>query len=162
SITVGAAFYLPTGQRISYTGDEEVRVYPRANLSGKYRDFRYGLRAGYMVRQLDSFFGAVEIGSEVIVGASVGYERGPLTIGPESRAATVTAGGAGPFTKEPPPAEVMLGSHYSITKTFLLGAAVGTHLNDALGAPLFRALFSVEYVPVPVIGDRDHDGVPDD
>jgi hypothetical protein len=163
SLAIGVAVYLPTGSLSSFMSDSTARVYPRALMTGKYRYLRWGLRVGYMLRPHEEFLGGVELGSEALLGASAGVEKGPFVFGPELMGSTVVSSASGLFTKETTPIEALLSGHYSITNKIVAGAGVGTRLTDGLGAAAFRAVMSLEYVPFKVIvRDRDGDGIPDE
>jgi hypothetical protein len=169
SAAVGVAVYVPTGSRSAFTSDSTARVYPRALMTGKYRHLRWGARAGYMLRpHVDQnfepiYFGGVEIGSEMLAGASVGYENGPFVVGPEIFMSTVVSSKAGPFAKDTTPVEALASGHYKITDRFVCGAGVGTRLTDGLGAAAFRAVASLEWInETKPLRDKDGDGVPDD
>ncbi len=164
SVAVGVAAYLPTGDRASFMGDGTARVHPRVLLTGRTRALVWGARAGYMLRPHEEFLGGVELGSEAVMGASFGLQRGALTVGPELLASTVVSSKSGPFTKETAAVEALFSAHHDVAKTLIAGVGVGTRITEGLGAPTFRAVLSLEYMPVQRLKapDRDLDGVPDE
>lgn len=164
SLALGVAAYLPTGDRSAFMGDGTARVHPRALLAGRTRALVWAARAGYMLRPHEEFLGGVELGSEAVLGGSFGLQRGPLTVGPEVLASTVVSSKSGPFTKETTAVEALLSAHHDVGKTLVAGVGLGTRITEGLGAPTFRAILSVEYLPVQRLAapDRDGDGVPDE
>ena len=163
-VAVGVAAYLPTGDRSAFMGDGTARVHPRVLLTGRTRALVWGARVGYMIRPHEEFLGGVELGSEAVLGGSFGLQHGALTVGPELLASTVVSSKSGPFTKETTAVEALLSAHHDVGRTLILGAGVGTRITEGLGAPTFRAVLSLEYMPVQklVAPDRDRDGVPDE
>lgn len=164
SVAVGVAAYLPTGTRSSFMGDGTARVHPRVLLTGRSRALVWAARAGYMLRPHEEFLGGVELGSEVVVGGALGLQHGALTVGPEVLGSTVVSSVSGPLTRQTTPIEMLASAHYDMSRTLVLGVGVGTRLTEGLGAPAFRGVASLEYVPVQraVAPDRDRDGVPDE
>jgi uncharacterized protein (TIGR03382 family) len=67
-------------------------------------------------------------------------------------------------------AEVLAGAHYQLDHRINLGVAIGRGLTDELGSPGVRGVLTVTVAPAArrelditrVVGDADHDGVPDD
>jgi len=163
-LALGVAAYLPTGDRSAFMGDGTARVHPRVLMTGRKNALIWAARAGYMLRPHEEFLGGVELGSEALVGGSFGLQRGALTVGPELVASTVVSSKSGPFTKETTAVEALLSAHHDIGKTFMLGAGVGTRITEGLGAPTFRGVLSLDYLPVQRFKapDRDGDGVPDE
>ena len=72
------------------------------------------------------------------------------------------------------PVEAMIGAHYRVERRVTIGLAGGRGVVDGIGAPAWRGVFTMSFVPggpdlepihpppPPVIdGDRDGDGIPD-
>lgn len=171
TMAAGAELMLPSGSTEAYTGDGEPRVLPRLLFAGKASSLVYAAKLGYMVRGRDEAWGNGYIGSSLVFAASVGAELADkrLVVGPEVFGSTVTADGRA-FDKRTTPVELLLGAHYDVGENLRVGAGAGTALAPGYGAPVARALLSLEWVPgnpkpeaeaAAPADDRDGDGVPD-
>ncbi len=153
---IGLAMYLPTGSRADYTGDETVRLTPRAMVSGDIDMFTYAGRLGFNYRPHSVSFGdSNALGSEITMGASAGIRtlEKKLVVGPELYGSTITSSGSF-FEKRTTPLEWLIGAHYTFSD-FRVGGGLGSGLTRGWGTPAFRALLSIEWVPA---ADQDTDG----
>lgn len=174
SLHLGANLWAPIGSRSSNTGDEQVRFEPRLTLAGRASIVRWSAGAAFQVRgDIDAV--NLAIGNELRFNAALGFVAldDNLTIGPEayvfSAVRDLPAGrgqGSAAFQTGQWGGEVMLGAHYLISDTILVGLGGGVGLERGYGIPAGRGLLSVAYAPVTrerpaEPGDRDHDGVLD-
>jgi OOP family OmpA-OmpF porin len=171
TLAVGVQFFLPTGKRDQYTGDEKVRMTPRVQIAGDVGMFVYSARLGVVYRALEEDFGGSTLGSEFAFGAAAGVRAMDkrLVIGPELYGTTILVDGRA-FEKSATPLELLFGAHYTVND-FRIGLGGGPGITRGFGAPAARGLLSIEWVPgveeKPIVvqpGDRDGDGVldPDD
>jgi outer membrane protein OmpA-like peptidoglycan-associated protein len=83
-----------------------------------------------------------------------------LLLGPEAYGSTVVEGGA--FRTAATPLEILFGGHYQFADDWRAGLGFGPGIVRGDGAPLFRAVASIEWAPAyNSRADRDGDGVPD-
>ena len=174
SLHLGANLWAPVGSRSSNTGDESVRFEPRLTLAGRASIVRWSAGAAFQVRgDIDAV--NLAIGNEVRFNAALGFVAldDNLTIGPEayvfSAVRDLPSGrgqGSAAFQSGQWGAEIMLGAHYLIADTILVGLGGGLGVERGYGIPAGRGLLSVAYAPVTRAapaepGDRDHDSVLD-
>jgi outer membrane protein OmpA-like peptidoglycan-associated protein len=182
TLAAGASIYLPTGSRSDYTSDGVVRaVIPHVNAAGELGVFVYSAKLGFELRRSQIVAGE-RFGDDFQFGAAAGARlaSGRLVIGPELYGSTVVEGGA--FRTAGTPLELLFGLHYQFVRDWRAGVGFGPGIVRGDGAPLFRALASIEWAPAYRDGDRrdgdhrggdhrggerrdmedrDHDGVPD-
>lgn len=169
TLAAGASLYLPTGSQNDYTSDGVVRaVVPHVNVAGEIGVFAYAARLGYELRRSE-LLGGVRLGDDFQFGAAAGARlaRGRLLLGPELYGSTVVEGGA--FRTGATPLELLVGLHYQFAEDWRVGAGFGPGIVRGDGAPLFRAVASIEWAPAYHnaghaaygYGDEDGDGVPD-
>jgi outer membrane protein OmpA-like peptidoglycan-associated protein len=175
TLALGASLYLPTGNQNDYTSDGVVRaVVPHANAAGEIGAFVWAARLGFELRRSETV-GNVRLGDDFQFGAAFGARlaSGKLVLGPEIFGSTVVEGGA--FREGGTPLEALFGVHYQFLEDWRAGAGFGPGLLRGDGAPLFRAVASIEWAPAyhhhhdhdrggragGREGDEDHDGVPD-
>jgi len=162
-LAVGVSAYLPTGSGASYAGDDYARVALRIASSLRHGPVVGALRVGYMYRQegTDPFAG-VSLGSEANGVVALGYRFDRLVVGPELYGATILRDA---FQRKSTPIEALLGAHLGVGASgsdFQIGLGVGAPLVSGLGAPRFRGVISLEWVPSSTPArDRDQDGVLD-
>jgi outer membrane protein OmpA-like peptidoglycan-associated protein len=170
-LAAGASLYVPTGSRDDYTSDGVVRaVIPHINVAGEIGAFLYAAKLGFELRRSE-IVGGERLGDDFQFGVAAGARlaSGKLVIGPELYGSTVVEGGA--FRTAGTPLEAILGLHYQFARDWRAGVGFGPGIVRGDGAPLFRALASIEWAPAYGGGDRggrdrryedsDHDGVPD-
>ena len=177
TLAAGAELYVPSGQTSAYTGDGEPRVAPRLLFAGRTDSFAYAARAGVMVRGREEDYGDGRIGTSLNAGLSAGLllADGKVLVGPELFGSTVLSKGHA-FEARTTPVEALLGTHVDLGSDVRLGAGVGAGLTRGYGAPVFRGLLSIEWVPgdapapkveakveapKPPPPDSDGDGIPD-
>jgi len=166
---LGVEVFAPAGSTSAYTGDGEPRVMPRLLFAGKSSDFMYAAKLGVMFRTRDEAFGQGYIGNSLVYGLSGGVllANGKVLLGPELFGSTVLADGRA-FESRTTPLEAILGAHADLGANLRGGLGVGVGLTRGYGAPVTRALLSLEWVPgdakpeaATPTADRDGDGVTD-
>jgi outer membrane protein OmpA-like peptidoglycan-associated protein len=162
TLAAGASLYAPTGSRDNYTGDGVFRaVVPHVNASGELGAFAYAARAGFELRRSETIAG-VRFGDDLQFGVAAGLRLadGRLLLGPELYGSTVVEGGL--FRKASTPLELLFGGHYQFADDWRAGIGFGPGIVRGDGAPLFRAVASIEWAPAyDGNADRDGDGVAD-
>lgn len=159
TLAAGVSAYVPTGSADDYASDDFARVAVRIATSVARGPLLGAARLGIMYRkdELDPFAG-VHLGTEANGVVAVGYRRGPMVVGPELHGSTTLKAA---FERRNTPLEALLGAHVALGD-LNLGGAVGTSVVNGLGAPRFRAVLSIEWVPAASLArDRDQDGVSD-
>src|SRR5581483_7750543 len=167
-LAAGMQFHFPTGSQADYASDGNVRFAPRILAAGDLGPFTWAARFGFMFGRNETWVLGSKWGQEFQFALSAGvrgFDRN-LVIGPELWGSAMIASNP----KDPAPIvsdngamhpiEALLGAHYT-WKFARFGAAMGTALSHDLGAPQFRYLFTLEWVP-PLALDSDNDGVLDD
>ncbi|MDP9150038.1 MAG: OmpA family protein [Myxococcota bacterium] len=162
TMAVGASVFAPTGQRKNYDGDESARFAPHLLLAGDVGMFAYAARAGYQWRDLNADYIDTRIGSTFQFAGAAGLRVADkqLLIGPEVFGQTVVSNKYA-FEERATPIEVLLGVHLNLVDQLRLNGGFGTFITKGYGAPVFRALFGIEWAP-GVVKDRDNDGIADD
>jgi outer membrane protein OmpA-like peptidoglycan-associated protein len=174
TLAAGAAVYLPTGSRDTFTSDGRVRiVVPRVLFAGQAGGLAYAARTGLNVRTQGQNFAGEPFGSEWQFGLAAGVKLldDRLLLGPEIYGSTVVSdGGKGVFDREATPVEALLGGHYRCECGLYGGLGAGPGLTAGLGAPALRVVATFGWMapvqaPVPepeAPADLDGDGIPDD
>jgi outer membrane protein OmpA-like peptidoglycan-associated protein len=171
SLHIGGHAYLgfiPYNNRDNFVTDEEFRFRAYATLAGHAGPIRWSFPGGFHYRPTHPLLGT-SIAPEVYINAAIGFasDDGRLTVGPEAWASYTLNGDA--FTRSVS-AEAVLGIHYSIADTMLVGVGAGPGISDgAPGTPEFRALLRLAYAPQPRVepphppppADSDNDNVID-
>jgi OOP family OmpA-OmpF porin len=162
TLAAGASLYVPTGNQNDYTSDGVVRaVVPHLNFAGELGAFVYAGKLGFELRRSETIGGA-RLGDEFLFGLAAGLRLadGRLLLGPEAYGSTVVPGGA--FRTAGTPLEILFGGHFQFARDWRAGLGFGPGIVRGDGAPLFRAVASIEWAPAyNDRGDRDGDGVPD-
>jgi outer membrane protein OmpA-like peptidoglycan-associated protein len=169
TLAAGASLYAPTGSQNDYTSDGVVRaVVPHLNVAGELGAFAYAAKLGFELRRSEVLAGT-RLGDEFLFGAAAGLRlaNGKLLLGPELYGSTVVEGGA--FRTAGTPLEVLLGAHYQFASDWRAGIGFGPGIVRGDGAPLFRAVASIEWMPAYegrrdrdyYDEDEDRDGIPD-
>jgi len=167
---VGVQAWAPTGERSQWMSDGVFRVRPRMMLAGEIGPFVWAAQLGAEAR--------ARARSELAASAAAGVRlQRTVVVGPEVIASTTFEDA---FAKTTTPVEALFGAHWLIDGTARLGGGIGAGLTDGIGAPAWRAVFSLEWSPaIPKarrrrpdgteVGspralrpDGDHDGIPDD
>ena len=162
-IGIGAMFWVPTGTRSAFASDGFVRGEPQVIVGGVTRHAVWSVAAGPELRASRQFVN-VTPGSGFRWGVGVGFlpGDGSFQIGPEMSGG-VTFADASRRTLN---AELLVGTRYRFARDFVVGFGSGVGLGTGIGTPDFRSVLSIAFTPqalveVPVIADRDHDGIPD-
>ncbi len=151
TLAAGARAWLPTGLRSQFTGDGSTRVSPQIMASGVIGVVAWAARFALVYRSRDDDYAGRALGSELTGALGAGFRThdGRLVVGPELGAASAFAGDARLFGKRETPVEWTFGAHYDVAETLRVGAGVGSGLGQGYGAPLVRALASLEWVSAP-------------
>ena len=167
---LGLQGYLPTGSREAFASDGKVRLVPHWLVAGDIGPFAYATMVGVNGRFQSENFAGAPFGTELLLAASAGvrFANKRILIGPELSTSTVVSdSGDGFFKRRTTPAELIFGAHARVGD-FQLGAGMGPGLTRGLGTPEWRGIASVVWfpepkkpAPVPVVTDRDGDGVGD-
>ncbi len=146
---LGIQAYLPSGRRDTFTGDEALRLHPRALAAGEWGPLVYSGRVGFQYRAFDATFAGVGLGSELVFGAAAGAKvlEKALVLGPEIYGSTIVGSDDGPFRTHNTPVELLFGAHYTVAGEWRAGAGLGPGLARGHGAPAFRLVGSMEWVP---------------
>ncbi len=165
-VGVGGYVYVPTGASASYASDSAVRGEPQLLVGGRFQHFVYSASLGTTLRASThpSSFDA-GLGAAVVLGED------RLQIGPELTVST-------PFSKDvlaqtnqttitvasQTAAELLLGAKLRLLRSLVVGAGAGPGLTQGWGTPVFFAVGSVGYEPLPPRPgkeDTDGDGIAD-
>jgi hypothetical protein len=170
---LGLQLFVPAGAPASFTGDGEPHVRPRLMVAYESPSLALAAIGGVHLRGRDEAWAGGHIGSEVFVGVAGGvllaHKR--ISIGPELVATTVVSAGSA-FETRTTPIEALLGTRWEVLPKVRAALGGGLGITHAYGAPVFRALFALEWVPDDPLPppsppdkvappDRDGDGVPD-
>lgn len=157
--SAGLQVHLPTGSQAAYTSDGATRLVPRTNVAGEVGSFVYAVQLAYVARFSGSEFVGYPTGNELSYGAALGLKLldEKLVMGPEIWASTVLSDGSN-STASPgeTPVEGIFGAHYRFVPDWRAGLALGAGFNDALGAPQFRLLASLDWAPFAALGRERH------
>jgi OOP family OmpA-OmpF porin len=163
-IGVGGYLFVPTAPKQSYAGDGAVRGEPQLLLGGRFTHFVWSFAAGTTVRasahpnafNLGAGAAAVfgeeffQIGPELTVSTPFTQDKTLSTPTADIKVATATA------------AEVLLGAKIRPIRPLVIGAGAGPGLTHGWGTPVFFAVGSIGYEPLPPRTlDTDNDGIPD-
>jgi OmpA-OmpF porin, OOP family len=165
-IGVGGYVYVPTAPGASYAGDGAVRGEPQLLIGGRYQRFVYNASLGTTLRA-----SAHPSSFDVGAGAAVVLGEDLLQLGPELTVST-------PFSRDvlaktadttitvasQTSAELLLGAKLRLLKSLVIGAGAGPGLTQGWGTPVFFAVGSVAYAPLPPRpgkADTDGDGILD-
>ena len=181
SLNAGVRLWVPFDGNDSYVGDDYARFAPRIVLAGGATNFLWSTTAEFLYRK-EASIGELQsgpgntVGSELHFGVALAVTDAKhriWSLGPEAALSTTIIGGDA-FDEDYTSAEILLGAHYKIAETVLLGLAGGLGALHSPGTPDGRAIFRLAYAPeqpepadpAPVVevADRDQDGVldPDD
>lgn len=172
SLHVGLDAWIPIGGAPRLLGDVGPRFMPRIIAAGSAGVARWTAEGAFLFRPYSSV-GPPALGMtaapELRVGLAAGASLldGALYLGPEVRYSMQVAGA---FAARPPgmDLELLAGGSVWLGGLVMIGAAAGTSVFSAAGAPDFRAVVrlafaprrAAEAAPAP-IADLDRDGVPD-
>ena len=161
TLAVGAQVHLPSGDTNQYTGDGSASVTPRIMVAGQLGPVAYAGRFGYEVSGRRDTFAGMQLGDQLVWGASVGIWAFDhhLILGPEMFGQTLATK---PRTNNSP-TELLFGAHL-VEGDFRFGLGAGGGLGEAYSSPGFRLLGGIEWtpaIPEPKPSDRDGDGIID-
>lgn len=182
-LAAGAKLFVPTGSRSQYTGDGVAHVLFRANIAGDIALFTYAAQIGFHFRPNSDALAGEPTGSEIMAGGAAGLRLGPVVLGPEVYASTVTANPKGLFKVSTATSfEGLFGLHWQFVRDWRAGIGAGPGFSRGYGTPVVRGVASIEWapafqkpepppepVPEPVVvappppppPDRDGDGILD-
>ena len=178
SLCVGLLFWAPTALGSNHAGDASVRVAPKMVLGGLWaRHLLWSATAAIQYRGKSTIGNLPaadgnSIGSELQLGAAVAYAdlQRRWVAGPELLVSSVITDGHY-FERDFTSLEALLGAQHRLKVPVHLGVAAGLGLQREPGAPDFRVIARVAWVPeaeapsrpqpAPVVSDRDRDGIPD-
>ena len=160
-IGLGGYVWLPTATDGDYIGSG-VRGQPQLLVGGRADRFIYSVMLGPELRQPRTV-GGVKVSHQFDWGAGVGLLLGTqrqFQIGIETTGGVTLTETSTRSTN----AEALVGAKYRIINPVEIGAGVGPGFASGIGTPDVRAVFNLFYTPEPPkgVGDRDHDGIPDD
>ena len=163
---VGGYVYVPTAPGASYAGDGAVRGEPQLLIGGRVQRFVYSASLGTTLRASthpSSF--DVGAGAAVVLGEDL-LQLGPeLTVStPFSRDVLAKTSEATITVASQTSAELLLGARLRLLKSLVIGAGAGPGLTQGWGTPVFFAVGSLAYAPLPPRpgkADTDGDGVLD-
>jgi outer membrane protein OmpA-like peptidoglycan-associated protein len=163
---VGGYVYVPTAPGASYTGDGAVRGEPQLLIGGRVQRFVYTASLGTTLRA-----SAHPSSFDVGAGAAVVLGDDLLQLGPELTVSTPFSRDVLAKTSETTitvasqtSAELLLGAKLRLLKSLVIGAGAGPGLTQGWGTPVFFAVGSLAYAPLPPRpgkADTDADGILD-
>ncbi len=166
SVGVGGYLWAPTGPKQSYAGDGSFRGEPQIQLGGRFKHFVYSATLGTELRT-----SAHPHSFEAGAGAAAVFGEEVFQIGPELTVGVPLAADQSFSTKAltiatatPVEAEVLLGAKYRPIRPLVVGLGAGPGLSHGYGTPVFFAVGSIGYEPLPPRPnelDTDGDGIPD-
>jgi len=147
-LAAGARVWLPTGLRSQFTSDGSARVAPQVLGAGVLGPFAWAARLALVYRSRDDAYAGRSLGSELFGAVGGGWRGldGRLMVGPELFGSSAFTGNATFLGKRSTVVEWTFGAHYDVIGRVRVGAGMGGGLGHAFGAPLLRALFSLEWV----------------
>jgi hypothetical protein len=175
------ALTLPTGTDDEFAGTGKPAVRPIALVTFSPRGSKIALQTnlGGVIRTTSHWHDVAQ-GSGVVWGLGASYRlRDDMLLGAEVfgellpagiREASSTGAAMGP-ARNLDTIEGLLGLHYQMERRVNLGLALGRGLTADIGAPALRGVLTVTFTPSAaapgvvskrVVGDADHDGIPDD
>jgi outer membrane protein OmpA-like peptidoglycan-associated protein len=165
AVTAPTAMSAHTGQR--YAGEANATGHFELALEIRPGPARFTFNVGARVREgadYDTF----------VTGHELTYGFGMSVFAADWVALIGEVYGSGTFTemtvRENLPFEGIAGARFMFGRGFTIGVAAGAGLTRGAGSPRARAVFTFGYAlpereeptPEPTVGDRDHDGIPDD
>ena len=164
----GLHFWLPTAPDNTYAGDEGVRGKPFFVLGGREDALAWSVELGALFRPGKRMLGDAPVGTAITFGAGVFFlvdEARTVQIGPELYGLTTVSDGGSAFAADSTSVEALFSVRWRINGgDFVIGAGAGPGFGRAIGAPDFRVVGMVGYLPETDSSrkDRDGDDVPDD
>lgn len=167
-VGVGGFVYLPTAND-PWGGEGYVHGQPTLQLGGRAGMFRYGSHVGVKLRRSED-----PTSLHYAAGFGVSLLNDALFLGPEAHGSYDLTGGVpiqGLLDLTTGSAvEVLGGVQYRFLRSFVVGAAAGSGITEAVGSPQARVLLRLAYSPPPGTAeppppppppDSDRDGFPD-
>ncbi len=147
----------------NFIGEKNVTVRPRLIAEFVHRDLRIGANAGFIARVEESQFFSTTVGHQFTYGAAGEYAfwEGTGLFGVRLAGLVEIVGRNGlSMELDENPLEVDAGIRVGFPwgLSFLAGGGAG--LIKAVGSPVWRTFFRIEYSPA-LVKDSDGDGVPD-
>lgn len=162
-VAVAPFLRLPSGSDDLYTGSSGVGGGLTGVLGGMLENaWHWNANLAIDLGSKEQF-GSLDMGTSMRIGAGLAAPvNDHLQIGAELTSALTTAGGLGPYNKNP--TEGHLYGQYKSETGIVFSTGAGTGLVAGLGAPDIRVfgLFSYAWEGIPPVYDRDHDGIIDE
>jgi outer membrane protein OmpA-like peptidoglycan-associated protein len=156
---------VPTAPKGSYAGEGAVRGAPQLMMGGRAPYFVWNVNLGTTLRGSSHphTFDA-GAGAAVVLGADNFFQIGPeITVSaPLRKDRSFSTPTAVIDTASPAAAELLIGAKLRPISALVIGAGAGPGLSHGYGTPVFFAVGSIGYEPLPPrADDRDADGIPD-
>jgi hypothetical protein len=144
----GAAFFIPSGSRESFSGDRAFRADGNVALAGEVGALAYAGRFAAEYHRNSDFAGA-PFGSALQLALAVGYHTPvrPLFVGVETYGSTVVSRDHGYFGRLTSPLEAIAMARLRLPRGWAIHAGAGPGLSRGLGTPRFRVVAGVEWTP---------------
>ena len=158
-IAIAMPVSLPTGNGDLFTGEGQVTLDPKLILELKLGLFRFMANGGVRIRPENTDPKRVELGSEVVYGAAMGFELGSdaLELLAEAFGAAALDDIQGAQTA---PLEGLLGLRWFTRPGAVLTVGAGMGIQANYGDPEYRVLVGLAWNKRD--NDRDGDGILDD
>ncbi len=149
-----ATVYLPTGSQEALLSDGSVRVEPRLVLDFELADFHAAANASYLVRPKNETLNYIS-DDQVRWSFAANYAFSDMfslagsvfgAVGINDRPAT---------TARDTPIEFLAGPRVFLPLGLMMHAAAGTGITTSVGAPDFRVIAGIEWVPERLTGKYD-------
>ncbi len=163
-VGIGGYVFVPTAAD-GYAGDGAVRGQPHLLVGGRFQHFVYSASVGATLRGSDRPHSVdLGAGAAVVLGEEV-FQIGPeVTLRtPFSKDVLGEANGASISVASQTSAELLLGAKVRPVRPLVIGAGAGPGLTQGYGTPVFFAVGSIGYEPLPPRHqDTDSDGILDE
>jgi OOP family OmpA-OmpF porin len=144
-IGAGALLFVPTGSTQSFTGDGGFRFWPKLMLAGEKGRFIWAAQLGIHLRPRDSCGCDLAPGSELSLGAAVGWQISQRVLARAELYGSDGLSSGGAFGKASPPAEILMSGRIALTPRWRLDVGVAPGLSNGPGSPVVRGLLGVQY-----------------
>jgi len=155
-VGTSVTLFLPTGSQEALLSDGEVRVEPRLVLDFELADFHVAANASYLTRPTHETLNYVS-GDQVRWSFAANYAFSDMfnlagsvlgAVGINDRSADVA---------RDTPIEFLAGPRIFLPLGLMVHAAAGTGITTSVGAPDFRVIAGIEWVPERLMGGADNE-----